>query len=252
MFNPLILKVENLSIKYDSYVVVKNVSFSLEKGDYVALVGPNGGGKSTLVKGILGLVEKSSGSVYWEGGKVNGNIDFSKIGYLPQSHSSINSLFPASVHEVVLLGVLPFKKNPKRINKEDREKANDALRTVGILDLKNKMLHNLSGGQKQKVMLARALVSSPSLLILDEPSTALDPKSRASFFDLLEEINQKLKTTIVLITHDTGYVGNRANKILYIDKEVQFFGEIKNFCPGGDIKTCFERSDNHIIWHQHN
>jgi zinc transport system ATP-binding protein len=114
------------------------------------------------------------------------------------------------------------------------------------------MFLELSGGQQQKVLLARALVSSPEVLIFDEPSTALDPESRDGFFELIQKINKENQTTIILITHDTGYIGKYANKLLYIDRKLVFFGNISDFCPSGDIRSCFEKSDKHIIWHQHN
>ncbi len=245
-----ILKVNDLSIRYEQTEAIKNVSFEVKKGDFIGLVGPNGGGKTTLVKAILGLIQYS-GEINLLSKTQKKFNSFSKIGYLPQKQTSVNPLFPASVKEVVLLGLLSSKKSFKKINKEDLQKTENTLETLHISKLKNKMFSDLSGGQQQKVLLARALVSNPEILILDEPSTALDPKSREDFFSLVEKLNKKNKTTIILITHDTGYIGKYANKLLYIDNQLVFFGEIKKFCPSKDVKTCFEKSDKHIIWHQH-
>jgi len=246
-----IIEVKNLSVRYGATEVVNNISCKIEKGDFIGLVGPNGGGKTTLAKSILGLLPTPLGKILVFNQKIETFSDFSKIGYLPQKHTSINPLFPASVEEVVLLGLLSTKKWPKKINQSDWHKVNTLLGNLRIANLKNKLISELSGGQQQKVLLARALASEPELLILDEPSTALDPNSREQFFVQLKELNNKSKTTIVLITHDTGYIGKYANKLLYIDRKMVFFGKIADFCPSGEIESCFEKSEKHIIWHQH-
>jgi len=246
-----IIDVENVSIRYGQNEAVKNVSFQIQKGDFIGLAGPNGAGKTTLIKAILGLLPIASGKIalFGEAQKVfNG---FSKIGYLPQKHSSINSLFPASVEEVVSLGLLSSKKFPKIITKKDKNKVEKILDELGIAKLKNKMLSELSGGQQQRVLLARALVSEPELLIFDEPSTALDPESRNDFFRLIQKLNKEKGATIILITHDTGYIGSYANKLLYIDHTLIHFGKISEFCLSEKTGPYFEKSDKHIIWHQH-
>jgi len=247
----IVIDINNLSVYYGQNKVFDNISFAAEKGDFVGLVGPNGGGKTTLAKAILGLIPKTKGRILFFGKELRKFDEFSKIGYLPQKQSSINQLFPATVGEVVFLGLLSQKRRPKRISQEDGRQIDQTLSLLRILNLKNKMLSELSGGQQQKALLARALVSNPELLILDEPSTALDPVSRKDFFKLVKKLNQEAKTTIILITHDTGYIGQYANKLLYIDRKLVFFGKISDFCQGTDISSCFEKSDRHIIWHQH-
>lgn len=246
-----IIEVINLTVNYDEIEAIKSVSFSVKKGDFVGLVGPNGGGKTTLAKAILGLIPKRKGKIFLFGKEQKNFNQFSKIGYLPQKQSNINQLFPATVEEIVFLGLLSQKKRPKIFSKQDKEKIDETLSFLKIFNLKNKILFDLSGGQQQKVFLARALVSDPQLLILDEPSTALDPASREDFFKLVKKLNQEKKTTVILITHDTGYIGSYANKLLYIDRRLVFFGRISDFCQDGDIASCFEKSDRHIIWHQH-
>jgi zinc transport system ATP-binding protein len=247
-----IISVKNLFVSYNQNEAVHDVSFDIQKGDFIGLAGPNGSGKSTLAKAILGLVPIDKGEINIFGKKQSDFSEFSKIGYLPQKHSSINPLFPASVEEVVMLGLLAGKKFPKIINSSDKIKVAQILETLQITRLKDKLISSLSGGEQQRVLLARALVSNPELLIFDEPSTALDPISRESFFKLVKKINQEQKTTIILITHDTGYIGTYANKLLYLDRRLVFFGNIEEFCPSGEMETCFEKSGQHIIWHQHN
>lgn len=247
-----IIEIKNLSVRYDATSVLNDISCEIERGDFVGLVGPNGGGKTTLAKTILGLLPVASGKIFLFKEKINTFTDFKKIGYLPQKHTGINPLFPANVGEVVSLGLLSAKKQPKKITKSDWQKIDTTLKDIGIADLKGKLISELSGGQQQKVMLARAFVSKPKLLILDEPSTALDPISREHFFARIEKLNKEKKTTIILITHDTGNIGKYANKLLYIDHKVIFFGKVNDFCPEGkDIASCFEKRGKHIIWHQH-
>ncbi len=246
-----ILDIKNLSTSYGPTEVLNDISFNIEKGDFVGLVGPNGGGKTTLAKTILGILPINSGEISLFETKLKKFNNFQKIGYLPQKQTGINPLFPASVAEVVLLGILSTKKIIKIITKNDWLKVNEILKSLNIDNLKSRLISELSGGQQQKVLLARALASNPELLILDEPSTALDPTSREQFFALLKNLNEQKKTTIILITHDTGYVGKYANKFLYVDRKLVFFGKISDFCPSGEIDSCFEKSDHHIIWHQH-
>lgn len=242
-----VIQATNLTVRYGQTEALRKISFTIKKGDFIGLVGPNGGGKTTLAKTVLGLIPKTEGKILLFGKELKNFDEFSKIGYLPQKQSGINQLFPTIVSEVVFLGLLSQKRRPKRISKKDEQKIDQTLSLLGILNLKNKMLSELSGGQQQKVLLARALVSRPELLILDEPSTALDPASREDFFKLMQKLNQETRTTIILITHDTDYIGQYANKLLYIDHQLVFFGKISDFCPHGDIASCFEKSDRHII-----
>jgi zinc transport system ATP-binding protein len=247
-----IIESKNVSISYGQNEVLKDISFKIVKGDFIGIAGPNGAGKTTLIKAILGLIPVSIGSIDILGNKIGRFNNWSKIGYLPQKSSTINALFPATVDEIVVLGLLSQKKLPKRITKNDQIKVANILNDLGISNLKNKMLSELSGGQQQKVLLARALISNPEILIFDEPSTALDPNSRESFFKLVQKLNKENGISIILITHDTGYIGSYANKLMYLDHELKYFGEISGFCLSDKDNHSFERSGQHIIWHQHN
>jgi len=248
----MLLEIKNLSIFYGQTEAVKNVSFNINKGDFVGIAGPNGGGKTTLVKAFLNLLPIKSGQIRIFDKDINNFNNWEKIGYLPQKSEAINSLFPARVNEIITLGLLSTKKLFKRINKEDIKKVDKILVDLEIEEYKYSMLSELSGGQQQKVLLARALVSEPEILIFDEPSTALDPNSRESFFKLVKKINQENNITIILITHDTGYIGSYANKLLYLDHDLKYFGDISGFCPSNKDGHYFEKKGQHIIWHQHN
>lgn len=246
-----IIDIQDLTVKYGQTIVLNKISCQIKAGDFIGLVGPNGGGKTTLIKTILGLLPANSGVIKLFDQPISNFKKFNRIGYLPQKQTGINPLFPASAEEIILLGLLAEKNHPKIIMREDWKKVDIILNDLNIAQLKGRLFYELSGGQQQKILLARALISQPELLILDEPSTALDPISREQFFTYLKDLNKKIKTTIILITHDTGYVGKYANKLLYIDHQVVFFGKITDFCPAGEISSCFEKTDHHIIWHQH-
>lgn len=246
-----ILKVTNLSSSYGETEALKNVSFEIKKGDFVALIGPNGAGKTTLIKAILGLVGKKSGEIELFGEKIENFSSWRRIGYLPQRVNNFNQLFPAKVGEVVGLGLLSQKKYPKEITEEDKKKVNETLSFLGIGGLKDKSITELSGGQQQRVFLARALVSNPELLILDEPSTALDSETRVSFLKLIERLNKEMNTSIIIITHDTVQTGEYANKLLFIDREIKFFGNFSDFCHSEDMEKYFGHFTGHLICHHH-
>jgi zinc transport system ATP-binding protein len=247
-----VLKVENLKFKYGVDEILSDISFSIFQGDYVGVVGHNGSGKTTLIKNILGLLKPSSGKVYLWGKELKRFDSWGKIGYLPQNIGLFNPLFPATVEEIVSLGLLTTKRFPKRFFPEDKNAINIILKKIGISHLKNKLIGELSGGEVQKVFLAKALINNPQLLILDEPSNSLDPKSRQDFFSDLTSLNKDKKITIILITHDTGNISKYINKLIYLDKKLIFYGSLSKFCQSKDMSKKFGINSQHIICHQHN
>jgi zinc transport system ATP-binding protein len=247
----VILDVRDLSVNYGATEVLKNVSFSVHAGEYIGLAGPNGAGKTTLIKAILGLAKHAKGTIELFGQCIHGFEDWSKIGYLPQSVITYNPLFPATVREVVGLGLLSQKKFPKRVSSGDRAKIDDALELLDIINLEDRLVSELSGGQQQRVFLARALVSNPELLILDEPGTALDPHTREKFFRMIKEINQTKGVSIILITHDLSDLGKNASRLLYLDKEVVFYGKFSDYCASQKMSKYFGEYAKHLICHQH-
>ncbi len=249
--NP-VLSVKNLCSGYGPVEVLHQVTFAVEKDDYIALAGPNGAGKTTLIKTILGLMDKYSGTIELFGQDMKSFIRWDRIGYLPQRVNAFNPLFPAVVKEVVGLGLLSQKRFPKNYTKNDEIRIKQTLDLMDIADLNDKLIGELSGGQQQRVFLARSLVSNPELLILDEPSTALDAPSRESFFELLKKLNSDAGITIILITHDTAQIGQYANKLLYLDKQVVFYGSFADFCNSKEMSQYFGHFSQHLICHQHN
>lgn len=239
-----ILEIKNLSVNYGKTEVLKDISFNIFEGDYIGVVGPNGAGKSTLIKTLLDLVKAYEGEVIY-------NIPKNLIGYLPQITEANHKMFPASVFEVVSTGLLLKKKFPKILNKEDKIRVEESLNNLNITDLRHKKIGDLSGGQQQRVLLARALVSNPKLLILDEPTSALDPKIRNEFYELLKELNEKLKVTIILISHDMGTIGKYASKLVYLDKTLVFYGTFSEFCHSTDMTQYFGFISQHQMCWRH-
>ncbi len=237
-----IIKIDNLTLKYQNHEVLRNISFNIEQGDYVALAGPNGAGKTTLIKALLGLIEIDSGVV---------QINSKKIGYLQQKVSLTDSKFPANVTEIIKSGLIINKKFPKLYSSADSMKVNDIIMRLGISDLKNKLIGNLSGGELQKVLLARALISEPEILFLDEPTTALDPVSRDGFYTLVTDLNEKYNITVLLISHDIGSVGKYAKKLLYIDRKIVFYGTFKELCESSDMTEYFGDVSKHFYCQRH-
>jgi zinc transport system ATP-binding protein len=238
-----ILSVKNLKVNYQNHEVLKNISFDIYKGDYTAIAGPNGAGKTTLIKALLGINEKEEGTVKFNTGK---------IAYLQQKIALSDSKFPASVKEIIRSGLLVNKTFPRFFTKEDESRVQYQLEKLDIKKLENKLIGKLSGGELQKVLLARALISSPEIIFLDEPATALDPSSRENFYELLKELNKNEHITIILISHDIGSIGRYAEKLMYLDGAVIFYGTFQQFCESSDMTLYFGSRSQHLFCQRHN
>jgi zinc transport system ATP-binding protein len=246
-----VLSSEGLHFQYNSIEILTDISFQVQAGDYVGIVGPNGSGKTTLIKLALGFLKPTQGKIHLFDQSPSDFADWRKIGYLPQKANSFNPHFPATVREIVALGLLSKKRFPRRTGKQDDDTIDDALSLMDITNIKKKLIGELSGGQQQRVLIAKAMVSGPELLILDEPTTALDPEGREKFFNTLKELNEKKKLTIIMITHDMGTIGKYASRLMYIDKKVIFFGGFDNFCASQEMSTYFGEYSQHVICHRH-
>lgn len=232
-----ILSSHQLTVQYDQTVALKNVSFELNEGEYLCIVGENGSGKSTLVKTLLGLVKPKSGQI-----RFNSTVSREEIGYLPQT-TLVQRDFPASVYEVVLSGCLNKRKWLPFYAKEDKERALKNMKRLKIENLKHKSFRELSGGQQQRVLIARALCASEKILLLDEPVTGLDPVTTAGLYDLIHQLNEELGLTIIMITHDISSGLEHATKVLHLQKEVLFYGPVEEYqhrelakCHRGGLK----------------
>lgn len=211
----------NVSMSYDGKSVLKDVNFSLNQGDYLCIVGENGTGKSTLIKGLLSLKNVDEGSIEYLGG-----VKPSDIGYLPQL-VNIKHNFPASVKEVVLSGCLN-NSNSIFYKKEQKEMAMSICKKVGIENLVNSSFSSLSGGQKQRVLLARALLAASKILLLDEPMASLDPVATGEMYDLIAKLNEE-GLTIIMVSHDIIAATKNASHILHLKHKPLFFGEKRDY-----------------------
>ena len=246
-----ILSVERLSFRYNSFEVLSDISFSVDAGNYIGLVGPNGSGKTTLIKIILGLIQPEKGSVSLFGTNASVFEEHYKIGYLPQKLTNFNPNFPATVKEIVSLGLLSKKGFPKRVEKDDEALINETMALTDVFDIEDALISELSGGQQQRVLVARAIVNKPELLILDEPTTALDPEAREKFFQVLHELNLRKNVTVILITHDIASIGKYASNLLYLDKKIIFYGSFEDFCLSENMTHYFGEFTQHLICHRH-
>lgn len=214
---------ENVNMGYEGKIILEDVNFTLNKGDYLCIVGENGSGKSTLMKGLLKLKALTSGTVTLGEGLLP-----TEIGYLPQQ-SNIQRNFPASVKEVVLSGRLNQLKWRPFFSKKDKEIVADKMRMMDIEKIQNSSFQELSGGQQQRVLLARALCATSKLLLLDEPIAGLDPKVTAEMYHLIEEINRVYHITIIMISHDVQTAIKYASHILHLGNQQLYFGSTEHY-----------------------
>ncbi|MBQ3124849.1 MAG: ABC transporter ATP-binding protein [Clostridia bacterium] len=209
--NNEVINVENLTFEYTDTAVLKNVNFKLYKGDFLGIIGANGAGKSTLIKLILNLLTPDSGKIELFG------TDFAKarkkIGYVSQKANSFNSDFPATVKEVVRANLFAEKGLFKPYTKKDDEKVLSALELVGMTQYRNKLIGSLSGGEQQRVFIARALVREPELLLMDEPTVGIDAKSVHDIMEIIKNLNRN-GMTIIMTNHDTPTLLEVSNKLL--------------------------------------
>ncbi len=247
----IVVSAHELCCSHGEVAALEGITFEVAAGDYLGIVGPNGSGKSTLVRALLGLTPCRSGMVTLLGRPLSMFNDWQRIGYLPQNMGPLNQSFPATVAEVVQLGLLAGKKTPRRITRADRRQAEETLGLLGIDHLQRRLIGELSGGQQQRVMLARALVNRPELLVMDEPTAALDPEIRDRFYELVGQVNRQQGVTVLLVTHDTGVIGSHASRMLYLDKKLLFCGSFDDFCHSPEMAAFFGEHSQHLICHRH-
>lgn len=212
-----IVEIKSIYAGYDDEIVLKDVSLDIFDDDFIGVIGPNGGGKTTLLYVILGLIKPYKGTVnFCDDLKTDRN---NKIGYLPQLNK-IDKKFPITVKEVVLSGLLYGNKVFKKYSKSDKKRAKQTLERIGISSLGNQAIGELSGGQMQKVLLARAIISSPRLLILDEPNTFVDNQFEGELYEILKELNKEM--AIMIVTHDVGTISSYVKTIACVNRNLHY------------------------------
>lgn len=249
-FDTAVFEAEGLTYKINGSDIIKDISLVVHKGEYSAVIGPNGGGKTTLIRLLLGLEKKTKGSIKLFGQKQKAFKSWDKIGYVPQRVSQIDEFFPATVEEVVKMGRTVKRGLFTRMSQEDKDAVEQAMTKMDVLNLRKKLVGELSGGQRQRVMIARALASKPEVLILDEPNTGVDMVSQNRFYSLLRELNQKDGMTILFITHDVGVIADDIQSMLCINQTLLACNNPH------EVLSCSEMSklygiDAHLIHHHH-
>lgn len=230
-----LIKCENLSLGYEGRSIIENLSFEVNEGDYLCVVGENGSGKSTLMKALLGLKSPTAGKISFGEGLLK-----TEIGYLPQQ-TAVQRDFPASVKEVVISGCLNKCGLSPFFSRELRARANDNMKRLGIDKIADRCYRELSGGQQQRVLLARALCASSRLILLDEPVAGLDPKVTADMYSVIEELN-KTGTTVIMISHDIPAATRYATHILHISHEPLFFGKKEDYVTSDTSKMFIDKN----------
>lgn len=226
-----IIELDKVCFSYTNNEVIKNVSLEIHKGDYVGIVGPNGGGKTTLLKLMLGILKPLDGKVKLFGKELADFKEWYKIGYVPQK-TYVEMNLPITVEEMVSMGrygKIGLFKFPK---KEDKEKVILALKQVDMLMYRNRLISDLSGGQQQRVFIARALSSEPEIIFLDEPTVGVDIKTQKQFYELLRKLNRELNLTLVLVTHELDVVAHEASELGYINRTLEYYGDPEEFLKG--------------------
>ena len=207
------VSVQGVSFSYDGPPILDNVNLEIERGEFLGLVGPNGGGKSTLLKILLGLLKPDKGRVALFGQPVQQGR--AAVGYVPQ-HVQLDRHFPVNVLQTVLLGRLGKHSRWLGFDAREKDLAWAAMRETGVTDLHDRALHTLSGGQFQRVLIARALVGEPDMLLLDEPTSNIDLRREEDIFDVLKRLNQTI--TIVVVSHDIGFISQYVNRVACLNR----------------------------------
>lgn len=232
-----IIELVDVSFSYGAEPTLQHLNLSILPGEYVGVIGPNGGGKTTLMKLLLGLLEPQQGTVKLFGTPAKKFRDRHKIGYVPQRIGSNDFRLPITVLEVVRFGA----------PNGNEQKARASLAQLGIADLANRRIAELSGGQQQKVYIAKALAAQPEVIILDEPTAGVDVKAQDDFYQLLASLNKQHGLTIILVSHDIDVVVNEVSKLACINEELVYHGLPKDFIEKNYINKLYGKTRKFIL-----
>lgn len=243
-----IIEVEGIDFAYNEDLVLDEVSLNIHQGDYLGVIGPNGGGKTTLIKIMLGLLNPSKGVVKMFGEDIHSFKDWWKVGYVPQKVINFDVNFPATVFEVVAMGRYGKRGLFRSITKEDKRIINECLREVEMYEYRDRIIGDLSGGQQQRVFIARALAGQPEVIFLDEPMAGVDVPAQDQFYQLLKKLNHELGLTLVFISHDIEAVVNEVTEIAFVNRKLSYDDNPKSF-----VKEEMEKlyGDKKFIHHHH-
>ena len=250
-FSLPIFDVKNLNFSIRNQNILSNISLEIYSAEYIAIIGPNGGGKTTLIRILLGLDNPTSGEVKIFGKSVKNFKEWHKIGYVPQRATLVDVNFPGTVKDVVNMGRTSQRGLFSVMSPTDKECVRDAMQKMDVYELKDKMVGTLSGGQRQRVMIARALASKPEILILDEPNTGVDMASQKRFYALLKELNSQEKITIVFITHDIGVIADDIARLFTINEKATICNNPKEALSCEEMSELYGIEAHLIHNHKH-
>jgi zinc transport system ATP-binding protein len=230
-----IVELKKVGVRYSSGLqALVDVTLQVYRGDFLGLIGPNGSGKTTMISTILGLLKPATGSVNLFGEPLN-RKNLRRVGYVPQKAILSDTIFPSTVFETVLMGRVVHKGLLQRYGRADYQRVRDELEHLSISDLRDRKIGELSGGQSQRVLLAKALASDPELLILDEPTSGVDARSATEFYDTLKHLNRDHGITVMLVSHDIGLVSRLSNRVACLSGGVCFQGSTFDFMNNPSI-----------------
>ncbi len=242
-----LISLKNISFSFNTEPVLDRISIEVHEGEYLGVIGPNGGGKTTLLRLMLGLIQPASGSARLFGQPVKSFRDWSKIGYIPQKATHIESRFPYTVEEVVLLGRISRVGILRRFGAADKKSVDEALGLVDMLQNRKHLVTELSGGQQQRVFIAKGLVSDPAVLILDEPTVGVDLKSQDEFYHLLSRLNREHRMTLVVVSHDVDVIANEVSSLACVNQTLIYHGEPKEFIKGEYLENLYGQGRKFIL-----
>lgn len=245
-----LIRLEHVEFRYRRDPVLVDIELAIQARDFLAVIGPNGSGKTSLLKIMLGLLEPVRGAVSLFGVPIRDFREWERVGYVPQKATHFDPYFPASVQEVVAMGLVAAGNRRSARSGERNSRVLGALEAVGMEDKKERPIGELSGGQQQRVFIARALVSSPEILILDEPTAGVDAESQNRFYGMLDRLNRETGLTVVFSTHNVGVVTKHVNKVACVNQRLFFHGSHEEFCETDHLLEAVG-GRAHIIHHEH-
>lgn len=246
-----IISVQNIHFAYHNHeAILKNITFDIFEGDFLGLIGPNGGGKTTLLKLMVGILPVQKGAIKLFGIDIQSFKQKDFIGYVSQKVAHFDEHFPVTVEEIVGMSLIARHGFFRTFSHADKKDIEESLKDVGMLSHRKKLLHDLSGGQQQRVFIARALASHPRLLVLDEPTIGIDIKAQEQFYLLLKKLQKQKNLTIILVSHDIDVVASQANNFACLNQELVYHGVPKDFIRGDYLRKLYGK-DLKLILHGH-
>ncbi|MBN1785018.1 MAG: metal ABC transporter ATP-binding protein [Candidatus Bathyarchaeota archaeon] len=245
-----ILEVSDLQVNRSNSVVIEHANFTIHRGDYVGLVGPNGGGKTTLILAILNIIPRTKGIIRLFGQDIKSFSDWEKVAYVSQNAINFDPQFPLSVRELVALGRVNRSNLGRTLKRADWKAVDDILEFMGISDVADRRIGQLSGGQKQRVFVAKSLVRKPEIILLDEPIVGVDAETQEKFYKKLSDLNIEKGITILLVTHDLTAVFCRMSKVMCVNRLVNVSEITESLKPEEVLREAY--GDHfHFVFHKH-